>query len=165
MFIKTKTRFHQTYFYLAQSRRQGKKMTQRCDYIGNRLDLSREDWLLVVRRASGRAGIKPPTIRDFFLVVQSYREKHGLPFETMAGLKAAMKFVVSRGPDYAVLGLQVGATPAAIQSAFRALCRRHHPDVGGDPARMREIVAARDRILGPTPSATSGLQAARRGSK
>lgn len=46
---------------------------------------------------------------------------------------------------YRVLGIGPGADQPAIDSAYRRLCRRHHPDVCRDPdagARMREINAA-----------------------
>jgi hypothetical protein len=150
MFIKTKKRYRVTYFYLAQSRRAGKKMRQWCAYIGNRLDLTGAEWLDVLRTTneSVPAGFKPRTIRDIFLSVQKYTEKQHFPFETMAGLKAAIKFVVNNGSHFTVLGLKAGATSAEIQSAFRALSRVHHPDVGGDPARFRALVAARDRLIG-----------------
>jgi hypothetical protein len=46
---------------------------------------------------------------------------------------------------YLILGVAPGADQRAIDSAYRRLCRRHHPDVCRDPdagARMREINAA-----------------------
>lgn len=124
-------------------------MRQRCVYIGNRLDLTYAEWLKALHNAneSKQRGFPPLTIRDFFLTAQKYVEKRALPFSTMAGIKEAMKFVVRRGPYYAVLGLKIGSTAAEIQTAFRALSRVHHPDVGGDPIRFREIVAARDLLI------------------
>ncbi len=44
----------------------------------------------------------------------------------------------------AVLGLRRDAPAVVIQAAWRALCRVHHPDVGGDVERMKRINAARD---------------------
>jgi DnaJ-domain-containing protein 1 len=41
-----------------------------------------------------------------------------------------------------VLGLASTATPAEIRSRYRTLALQHHPDRGGDEARMREINAA-----------------------
>lgn len=40
------------------------------------------------------------------------------------------------------LGLPEQASPAEIRSARRRLAQEHHPDVGGDPTRMKEINAA-----------------------
>ncbi len=153
MFIKTKKRYQVTYFYLAQSKRAGKRMRQWCAYISNRLDLSCAEWLEVLRETneSVPAGFKPRTIRDYFLSVQRYTEKHGFPYPTMAGLKEAMRFVVGNGQHYAALGLKAGASAAEIQRAFRALSRVHHPDVGGDPAKFRALVAARDRLIAGAP--------------
>lgn len=42
---------------------------------------------------------------------------------------------------YAVLGVSRGATPAEVGRAFRALVRRHHPDVR-DPRQTSAVTAA-----------------------
>lgn len=43
-------------------------------------------------------------------------------------------------PDhYHLLGLSPGATAAEIKSRYRALSKRHHPDVGGNQAEMSRI--------------------------
>lgn len=41
--------------------------------------------------------------------------------------------------SYAVLGLPPGADRAAVDRAYRALMKRHHPDLGGDPALAASI--------------------------
>jgi len=41
-----------------------------------------------------------------------------------------------------VLGLQPGATAAAIKAAYRALVKRHHPDAGGGSERILALNAA-----------------------
>jgi hypothetical protein len=41
-----------------------------------------------------------------------------------------------------VLGVVPHAPTATIRAAYRELARKHHPDVGGDPARMGELNAA-----------------------
>jgi hypothetical protein len=38
-------------------------------------------------------------------------------------------------------------TREAVMANFRHLAFQHHPDHGGDPAKFRELVAARDRAL------------------
>ncbi len=43
-----------------------------------------------------------------------------------------------------ILGLPAGATPNEIESTYRALARKHHPDAGGDSARMSELNVAHD---------------------
>ena len=78
---------------------------------------------------------------------------------------------------YSVLGVAPGCEQRAIDSAYRRLCRRHHPDVSREPnagARMREINAAYhllrdaarrrayDGARAPRPAATVDWQAARR---
>jgi hypothetical protein len=43
---------------------------------------------------------------------------------------------------YNVLGVPATATPAEVRAAYRAAARDHHPDAGGDPARMRAVNVA-----------------------
>ncbi len=43
---------------------------------------------------------------------------------------------------YQVLGVSPGAPGAVIKAAYRALMKIHHPDVGGDPQRAKEIEEA-----------------------
>jgi hypothetical protein len=45
-----------------------------------------------------------------------------------------------------VLGVRAGAGPDETERAFRALAAHHHPDRGGDPARFRELVDAREAL-------------------
>lgn len=46
------------------------------------------------------------------------------------------------------LGLKEGCQAPEIKRAYRRLCMRHHPDRGGDPARLQEINEAME-ILRP----------------
>lgn len=43
---------------------------------------------------------------------------------------------------YDELGVGPAVAPVEIRRAYVALARRHHPDAGGDPARMRALNAA-----------------------
>jgi hypothetical protein len=67
---------------------------------------------------------------------------------------------MDRDEARAHLGLDAGATAADVRRAFRALVRRHHPDVtGGDGATTRRLTEAYRTLLlvpdddGPPPSA------------
>ena len=48
-----------------------------------------------------------------------------------------------------VLGipLEMPLTKQGIKDAYKPLARKHHPDIGGDPAKCQEINEARDRLL------------------
>ncbi len=48
--------------------------------------------------------------------------------------------------DLAELGLEPGAGLAEVNARFRALARVHHPDVGGDGARMAKLNATVARV-------------------
>jgi hypothetical protein len=76
---------------------------------------------------------------------------------------------------YAVLGVDVGATPEEITAAFRRLAKRWHPDMGGGDAgvlRMAQVNAAYDLLraaqrpgqvpLPGAPVASGATAAARR---
>jgi curved DNA-binding protein CbpA len=43
---------------------------------------------------------------------------------------------------YEVLGVARSASTEQVRAAYRAAARDHHPDAGGDPARMRAVNAA-----------------------
>jgi len=80
---------------------------------------------------------------------------------------------VAPADHYAVLGLQPGATAAAIKAAYRALVKRHHPDAGGGSERILALNAAwevlgdgerrrrYDLSLGHGPAAAEAAGAAR----
>lgn len=50
---------------------------------------------------------------------------------------------------YDELGVGRAAAPVEIRRAYVALARRHHPDAGGDPARMRSLNAAFATLADP----------------
>jgi len=49
---------------------------------------------------------------------------------------------------YSVLGLAPGASEAEIKSAFKKLAKKHHPDVGGDEQKFKEINEAYSILTG-----------------
>jgi DnaJ-domain-containing protein 1 len=49
---------------------------------------------------------------------------------------------------FTVLGLSPSASKAEIKQRYRALVKQHHPDLGGNPARLREIVTAYNVLMG-----------------
>jgi len=46
-----------------------------------------------------------------------------------------------------VLGIPATSGPEEIDRAYKALARKHHPDVGGDPSQMAKLNQARDLAL------------------
>lgn len=43
---------------------------------------------------------------------------------------------------YKVLGVDKNATDEQIKTSYRELAKKYHPDVGGDPEKMKEVNAA-----------------------
>jgi hypothetical protein len=56
--------------------------------------------------------------------------------------------VVRRHEAASVLGIDLPATPARIEAAFRRVARSAHPDRHGDPATFRRAVIARKVLVG-----------------
>lgn len=66
--------------------------------------------------------------------------------------------MAGRASALAVLGLSPGATPAAIERAYKSLIKQHHPDrIGGDATRAAEITRAYRELRGGK-AATDPLQ-------
>jgi hypothetical protein len=153
MFVKTKKRRGRPkpYFYLMRSKRDGKKVLKAELYLGPTLSLPAERWLELIEKSN--AGDFPRlTVRNFLIVLEPYVRQHSLPENTLAGLKEAVRLTVTHAPAYQVLGLRPGASPRDVQQSFRRLSRQHHPDFGGDPAKFRQLVRARDQIGTVTPT-------------
>lgn len=53
----------------------------------------------------------------------------------------------SRARALALLGLEAGASAAAIKRAYRRLAKAHHPDLGGDAEAFRRLDAAYRSLL------------------
>lgn len=62
-----------------------------------------------------------------------------LPAPIVAGMKRHWRDVLGAG--LSIIG------PAEVQARYRTLAAEHHPDRGGDPAKMAEINQARDEAL------------------
>ena len=56
-----------------------------------------------------------------------------------------------KGRAATLLGVGIDAEGAEIQQAVRRLAMQHHPDRGGDAARVIEVLEARDIMLGRSP--------------
>jgi len=55
---------------------------------------------------------------------------------------SSQKILASIGKPYSVLGLQPGASSAAVRRAYHCLAIIHHPDKGGDDAVFKALAAA-----------------------
>ena len=127
--------------------------------LGGTLDLSSAQWEEILRSSPEFRSVSLENVLD---VVERYVAKHGLTSEVLDGLREAVRSPgeKSRGhvrserrsqeDEYTralrLLGLAPGASDDQIESAFRKAARRVHPDVGGDPAKFRELVDARNLL-------------------
>lgn len=180
MFIKTKQSSGRTHFFLCIAERGGSsadsaKVMEHSVCLGETLKLSAARWLEILR---GSSVFRRVSLEDVLKVAESYVTRHGLPSETVAGLHEAIhrtsrqrpgpqaihrkefeadEFVAARK----LLGIPPGSSDRAIESAFRKSARRLHPDVGGDPAKFRALLAARDLLLGREPTSEKYISSRR----
>jgi DnaJ domain len=166
MFIKAKERAGRTCFFLCITEQGGDagrkaKVMEYSVCLGETLNLSKKQWLEILR---GSKSFRLVPLEDVLLVVQEYVKKHGFRSKTADGLRDAAygsghrsgrgssSGRKSQTDEYDaaldLLGLPPGSSDDEVESAFRKWARRHHPDVGGDPAKFRAIVAARRLLLG-----------------
>ena len=70
------------------------------------------------------------------------------PFSTFfAGFEAlpddqVLRLPAGPGEWWIVLGLSANATVSDVENAYRALAKRHHPDLGGDPEDFKRLTLA-----------------------
>jgi hypothetical protein len=99
--------------------------------------LMREDWipaaLLAVGGLSVAVGARRRANRD------AAREPRPA---TASGMSAS--------EAYAILGLEPGAGPEAVQAAYLRLMRMAHPDKGGTRGLAAQLNAAREALTGRT---------------
>jgi hypothetical protein len=69
---------------------------------------------------------------------------------------------VGERSHYDVLGVSFGATVEEVRAAYRRAARDHHPDAGGDPARMTDLNAAWHVLGDPVRRAAYDRELARR---
>jgi hypothetical protein len=166
VFIKTKERAGRKCFFLCIAEHGGNagnrgKVIEYSVCLGEKLNLSSIQWREILRASKEFRFV---ALEDVLRVVEEYVRKRGFGSETAAGLRDAVHDTEQRADkstssgrksqtdDYAValelLGLPPGSSDDDVELAFRKWARRHHPDVGGDPAKFRAIVAARRLLLG-----------------
>lgn len=93
-------------------------------------------------------------LRALYLGIESYRlnEYRGVG-NIVAAAYAQLAAPASADP-FSVLGVGRDASNDDVRAKWRELAQEHHPDHGGDPARFREITAARDDILSEREAAS-----------
>lgn len=50
--------------------------------------------------------------------------------------------ILGENDPHTILGVHLSSTKAEIQTAYRKLCLKHHPDQGGDPEQFKRVHAA-----------------------
>jgi hypothetical protein len=165
MFLKRQEREGRVCFFLCIAERGGNaassgKSVEYSVCLGESLDLTSEQWVEVLLESKIFRSVSLGRVLE---TAEKYAAKNGFRFETLDGLRDAVRGEkrVSQGVKserrsqdderstaLRVLGLWPGASDAEIELAFRRAARRCHPDAGGDPARFRAIVNARNLLLG-----------------
>ena len=165
MFVKTKEGAGRTQYFLCIAEQGGSgdswKIMDHSVCLGETLDLSSREWFEILRASSEFRRIP---IKDIVGVFEKYVASRRLPPHTLSGLRKAAREPRresrsgthsgrrSQQDEYVTslraLGLKPGVSHTEIESAFRRAARRHHPDVGGDSARFRALVDARNLLLG-----------------
>ncbi len=51
---------------------------------------------------------------------------------------------------YAILKIKKSASPTDVKKAYRKLCKKHHPDIGGDPEKFHQIHIAYSILMNGT---------------
>jgi hypothetical protein len=170
MFVKTKERAGRVSFFLCIAEGGGSawKSVEYSVCLGETLDLSAEQWVKILRSSSD---FRSASLQDVLDVLERYLEDRGMRTEALAGLREAVRGAKQRksrrnanrdapsphaqdderGKALRVLGVPPGSSNDQIESAFRKAARRHHPDVGGDPAKFRALLDARNLLLGRLP--------------
>lgn len=86
-------------------------------------------------------------LRDYYLDLGHLDTVTRIEVETMlASFWQRLHHGDHRLRDLATMGLEPEASWPVITGRYRELVRRHHPDQGGDPALLREVVAAMERL-------------------
>jgi hypothetical protein len=81
---------------------------------------------------------------------EQYRGFGALPPGAPLAMPAAMTLPDAKLTMLGLSGLPLNTTFESIEvveAAFRSAAKQHHPDAGGDPARFRRLVDARDTLL------------------
>jgi hypothetical protein len=63
--------------------------------------------------------------------------------------EAIIQFVTNKkhANEYALLGIEAGATKREVKNAYRRKARKLHPDVGGDAEAFKQMYAAYRELL------------------
>ena len=61
-------------------------------------------------------------------------------------------------PYFKLLGLMPTCARADVVRAYRKRAKRYHPDHGGDAAKFRDLVEAKERVLDELASACTTME-------
>jgi len=87
---------------------------------------------------------QPPRQSMFSLLWETLRLSMRLLWKSSVN---PLRPVLQRQQALAVLGLPPNATPQQIKRRYRALAKKYHPDMGGDPQQMQRLVAAYELLM------------------
>ncbi len=92
---------------------------------------------------------KHQQMEAYFLAQQPILDAMLNDSDLMAELEAIMQSVRQKqhAAEFAVLGVEPGATKRDVKNAYRRKARKLHPDVGGDAEAFKQLYAAYRALL------------------
>ncbi len=130
------------------------------------------DWHDCDRMADCRAPKSPRQLNEYFWFCQDHAEEYNRSWDYFRGMSSEQIYEEERNAQWvgpqsqwdtvddslahydpetraamAALGLEPGAGLDELKNAYKAMAKKHHPDLGGDQERFKLVTAAYNILL------------------